>query len=349
MTRIITIKDTHFRFGFDSPSSRSNSFEEDVDAKINFISDFCIANKIDYIVITGDVFDITSSKKWTLHHINENKKRLQKLKDATGNPILSNAGNHDYIDGFETISKEEWDKGETHLDNTPFGIYIQFGLIQYIGTIFDFEKDKNNNSIPTFENDDIRIFGVDYTKSENLLNILSNIKTDNKKYNISVIHENVADKIKGIENNFVNLEYSSFQKYKDINCWLMGHYHKGYPHKTIDETLFINDWNLTRLMRSYYTLNNSHKPSFSFLEIDNGKLIKSENIEVVYKKYNDAFVEEIKTLNEMIKEDNFAFLKTMKSIHEEVKMDNDNEIIQSIAKKTGTDKEIYEKALSYFD
>ncbi len=116
----LLIKDPHFMFGFRN-NIRKHGWEHDIDSKINQIISYAETNSIKYIFFTGDVFEKSKKKDWSLNQLQQNKKRLKRFKKA-GIEIYSNAGNHDFFDGRESI------------EGTAFGEMVDLGLINYIGS-----------------------------------------------------------------------------------------------------------------------------------------------------------------------------------------------------------------------
>jgi len=268
---IIFIKDPHLLYGFNQPNNRKETFFDEINNKWNYITNYYINNNIDYIIITGDLLDKMKSLQWTFKSFLKIRKFLENIKEKIGKPIYSIRGNHDELDGINSNK------------NSVFGNLIDLGLIKYFG------EENNDNCINIFLNDKtIGIYGFDWEL---------------------VLHTAVVDIENGKEHfDCVGYDYLIKTNPK-IDMWVLGHYHKGYPSLMYNNKYFINSWNLTRLSRDYYVLNDEHTPEFVHVSFNiiNDKIVPSiKNIKVPFLPFKEAFKEDTKEISDIMV-DEFKF------------------------------------------
>ena len=106
-----------------------------------------------------------------------------------------------------------------------------------------------------------------------------------------VVHEHLVPDTKDM---FLS-SYLLYDFFTELNFDIVvgGHLHKGYPTKVIDDITFINPWSFTRLVRDHYSVDDKHKPCFSYVEIDNQQILETKTIAVKYRTYESAFTETI--------------------------------------------------------
>lgn len=289
----IFIKDPHLLLGFPTPSNRQETFFEEIQKKWDFIADYCKKRNITYVIITGDLFDKMQMSQWSWKAVLQNIEFIKDFNKKSGANLYSIRGNHDEFNGKNTN------------DKTVFGILVELGLIHYFGN----ENEQNFISLP-LEDKTIKIHGFDWDPSN--ANLFKNIKEYefNGDYNVSVLHTAVVDVQSGKE-NFECVGYDTLVKTNSkVNMWVLGHYHKGYPVSYYKDKYFINPWNLTRLSRVDYVLNNEHTPEFvhtSFsLNKDRSIQVKCETIKIPVLSFEESFKADTKGLDDLLL-DNFKF------------------------------------------
>ena len=309
---LIIIKDPHLSLGFRN-KFRKPGWEKDVYSKHLFIANYCIENNISKVVSTGDVFDKQS--QWSLRQYQANKKILELYKD-NNIEFISIAGNHDYLEGRENIK------------DSAFEEYTLEGYIRYIS---------NYNHIDT---DFIRIHGIDYhhvdptkeSKEDYLQKIKDHLSVDKDKINLLVIHQNITPN-KNQVTDFTYDELSEVLNEINIEVIACGHYHVGFKTEYHKNILFINPWNLWRVVRDYDVRENIHTPEFVVLSVDKDKTISYENIIIPHRSYNEAF--DLKSINfyKEIKKESFDFFNKIQNL-EELSFDSDDSdsnVIKKIA------------------
>lgn len=322
--KFVLIKDPHFMFGFKN-RIRKSGWEADIDSKIDQIISFCLTNEITYVLFTGDVSEKSRKRDWSLNQLIQNKKRLRRFKNA-GLSIISNMGNHDYFDGHEAIT------------DTAFGDYVESGLITYVGSgtlplYFDIDK-----------NVQLELSGIDHhNEEEEILDKLQIIKNTfrpgYKLIKMTTMHSNITSK----PEQLTDFTYDQLSQYNIdvINC---GHYHlqsaDGAVSK-VQNTYFLNPWNLTRVARDYHVKLDDHIPEFVSGEIgyqDGQATFNFRTIQLNVKPFSEAFnVEAINILQELGKT-KFDFFKTI-DLKEDAGDADDGSIISELAKEHKISKE----------
>jgi len=87
--QFILVKDPHFMFSFKN-NIRKHGWEKQIDDKIHQIIKYAKEKNINNIFFTGDVFEKSNKKDWSLNQLQQNKKRFVQFKKA-GLSIFSNA------------------------------------------------------------------------------------------------------------------------------------------------------------------------------------------------------------------------------------------------------------------
>ena len=266
LERFIITKDEHLQLGFRN-RYRKPGWEDDVYNKHRFIIDYMIKNNIKYKLTTGDILDKQTG--WSFKQYLANKKILEMYKNANIQ-IFSIAGNHDMIEGRNTIK------------DSVFEEFCNQGLINY-------NKFWNFENIIFIAKDFVNI-GIDIKKEEfleNIKNEVSYLKSLDKKIGL-VLHQNITPEPERVTE-------ITYQELADLglDVVIAGHYHKGFPPQIVNNTLFINPWNLWRVVRNYEVKEELHTPEFVDLKIiekdSNTLSFEFETIEVPYKKYSEAF------------------------------------------------------------
>lgn len=264
--KFITLKDTHFRFGFKQPQGRTPDFEEQIQAKIDFVIETAKQHNINCLVLSGDTLDNKQPSKYSFYHIRDNIAVFQKLKEQFST-IYDICGNHSL-----PFSSVEYKKDS-----------IQQYLINH-GFITDLTLD-------LYPIADYHIYGIDYTPDHQKLlqQMIETDKSNPDKKLIAVIHEHLVPTDKD------RIPFGSCLTYKEVTANLKnhkfiiaGHLHKGYQTQTINNCTIINQWNFTRLARDYYAVSNQHKPQLTIVDL---KTNTTETIDIPHIPFSEAFIE----------------------------------------------------------
>ena len=311
MFNSIVIKDPHFKFGF--RVSHRYSFEQDIEDKLQQIIDYKNEHLIDSLIIPGDIFDESYENKWTFSHYARNIQVLEPFFKEFKN-VYTIPGNHDYFNGFESEIK----RGENNIieKTTMYGEFVRQGIFTDV-------------AFPSaIHVDDVVITGVKY--SSDLNKVSSQLEKINKLYQgkvvIVMLHQNVTPKpVK----NITEFSYSGLaSKYPNINVFCLGHYHIGYETQKLNNTTFINPWNLTRVTRDYEVKIDKHIPSFTHLAIDEKLNINYKDVALQVKSFDEAFKPEYKSILELLSKQTNVDLNIDESIINNKLSDSD--IIQQI-------------------
>lgn len=333
--KFIAIKDPHLAFGFQNRIRKN--YELHVTNKFNFIREYCLKNTISNIIFTGDVFDSSKEDKWSFKKYRKNKRFLEKFKE-TELELYSNVGNHDMFHGYEDA------------DSTIFGEMVHDRILNNITT---------NPILIQEDGIELVIAGVDY--SHDLEIVKQNImKVNNGKgdYKVCVIHSNVTP---NIVDRITDFTYKSLaEDYPNIDIFILGHYHVGYVTEELvrdngKSVTFINNWNLTRVVRDYEVELDEHTPEFESVEIHFD--IVSKTFRLITKTVSIPFVEYGETFHakdiEIIKKSRQEILKFFETIDfEEIKNDSkkdDGALINQIKEKHAFSDESVTIALEYLN
>jgi DNA repair exonuclease SbcCD nuclease subunit len=267
-------------------------------------------NNITKIIFTGDIFDNSGEDNWSFKKYRLNKRFLENFK-GDDIQIYSNMGNHDMFHGLE----------ET--DGTIFGEMVNENIINYI---------TENNIIQNTPIGNIIIKGIDYNNdNQYVLNQIDKFSKENtgseKVLKIAILHSNIMSE----ENQFTDFSYNQLSKY-NIDIIICGHYHLGFPTKKLNNTIFVNNWNLTRVVRDYHNKLDKHTPEFEDISIsieNNDFNIDTKTVQIPCGKYKDTFVPKAIDLLTRSTSDISAFFGSI-DISDLKKDVSENEIIDRI-------------------
>jgi len=290
---LITVKDPHFAYGFKNMIRKN--YERDMDNKLEFINNYCKDNNIDTMLATGDICD-KNTKKFSTKQYGTLKRKIRNNLNQIN--LISNVGNHDMENGLEI-------QEETEEYTTVFDELCDDNLLQ-------------NITRKPFINNLVYIQGVDFNSDREI--VLENIKQFNEKdvnglCKIIVLHSNVTP---GDEKKTQFTYTQLMQDFEDIDIFVNGHYHIGYPTKVMPRmrgkiAYFINNWNLHRVMRDYDVSLNEHNVNMSHVKIgvpiNNGGVIQHQisikDVDIPHLSYEEAF--EIKNIDLLVKTEDEIF------------------------------------------
>lgn len=259
--KILAIKDPHLRFKFQKPAGRKDTFEDEIESKVSQIIKIIKENKVSSVVFTGDVFDIKSPSKYGIEQVSANISVLKRISSKC--PIYSIAGNHDL-----PFSSYEYK------DKSLYQFSVDQGLINDITEPVKLEK--------------YTLYGVDYRQDKSF--IFDKIKTMDSSYKnlILVIHEHLVPDEKD------RIPFGDCFTYEEITRGLKnhkiiiaGHLHKGYKTETKNGIIIVNNWNLTRLSRDYYSVNGLHTPEVELIDLDS---LTTETIKLECRDFEESFI-----------------------------------------------------------
>lgn len=342
----VTIKDPHMNFGF-ANRIRYNH-QVDLSSKLDFVRNWCTYRNIKNLIATGDVTDTNEEKKWSFNQYVVNKIELLKFKEA-GITIWSPAGNHDMFNGMAQTS------------NTVFGEFVREDVIKHLtGTPLYKAFNIIEDGITKTKN--IVIFGIDYNKHKEVIE--ANLKAIND-YNVNgeclkmvVFHSHVTPAEIAVT-EFTNKNL--IETYKDIDIFICGHYHGGFPTVTDfkdgglkkNYSMVINNWSFQRVVRDYYNEMDIHIPEFEYVKIgwsivSNDFIVGRETIKIPCKSYSETFKPKAVELLKLTKKEQFEFFEKIN--FDELPVGSDDiETLKNISEKDGFQPNVVIKAVEYLN
>jgi len=324
MYKFIVIKDPHFRFGFDKPQGRTDEFENQIDAKIEFLCKYAEDNGVDALVIPGDLTDKKNPSMYSWGQGQKNIDRFRNLSKSFDNVMFS-YGNHDLL-----FSAEE-NKNQAVLNQAVLEI-------KNLNEVSEIPYTPNG----VFDSSDCPIFvGVNYQKSIELLSEklkemntrLKKIKKDNPgRKVVCLVHEHVIpfkEKLK-----YVNwMTYHDLLEFDNVDIWCFGHLHKGFEtefvnNKNGDSVSFVNPWSFTRLARDHYVVDSEHKPEMVVVTINDGTLVSHEKITIPHEHFSRAFITSELNISRSFNEQLDAFATKLKSKVRTISLEDINDEIK---------------------
>ncbi len=324
--KFICIKDPHLSFGFQNKIRKN--YSEQIEKKLDFISNHAVENNIKNIIFTGDVFDQSQERQWTFRQFLQNKKMLEKYFIEKGLILYSPAGNHDYFNGKETI------------DNTVFGEMVADNIINYIGDKYVEFSDLGIQR-------PVRLWGIDHSNDKNkVMQRIYEINESKTTLNIVVIHMNVT-KEAGLFTDFTK-EFLA-NTFENIHIWILGHYHIGSKPDVINKKIFIDPWNLVRVARDYPTKMNKFDVNMNVLTISTETGITVDEVQIPHLEFKEAFVDEYVNLLLYDKKSQFEFFNNLDLDEVINDSDSNDNILEMIAQKNNFSSESVKIAQSYLN
>ena len=317
MNKIIFIKDPHLAFGFQNRIRKN--YEQDIRAKLDFVSNYAVSNNIKNIIFTGDVFDHQQERGWSFKQFKKNKEVLEEYFISRGLQLWSIAGNHDFFHGQERI------------EGTVFGEMVQDKIIHYLPR-------------EPLTVGKLTIYGVNWSSSRD--KVIVKLEEINKKEGAKacVIHMNVTEK----QTPFTDFTHEFLTKvFPNIHIWILGHYHVGHEPSVINGKLFIDPWNMIRVARDYDTKLDKFNVNMVVLDFTNK--IKPLIVEIPHKKFRETFIEDFVNMLQVNKKDVFNFFNSIdiEKVIEET--DDDNTLLDKLAKEANISNDGKQLAIDYLN
>ncbi len=333
-----TAKDPHYSLGFQNRIRKN--YENQIITKNNFIGDYCQGAGIKQFFFTGDVFDSSMEDKWSFKKYRKNKRLVSSLGKDRGIELLSNVGNHDMFHGLE------------HSDGTVFGEMVYDGLLRNV-TTHPFVMQEDNNII--------KIQGVDYSHEKNTVLDYCRVFDeeeipDMNYFKVIILHSNIVPDIDSDPNKaLLDFSYTQLaESFTDIDMFICGHYHIGFPTTTYtredgSKCVFINNWNMTRVVRDYETELDNHTPEFEHVCITGANdqdgnfqfTVDTRTIKIPFDSYKDTFEEKVINLLKQSKRDIFKFFDdiNIEALKDDNKIEDDDIILKIQKERIDNDKE----------
>lgn len=283
--KLILVGDTHFDNR--TPISRADDYAEVTIQKLDTLLKEAIQNKVETIVLSGDVFDKYQVSFQYLTAL------MRKLKDFQDNGIAmySTIGNHDLPYN-----------NKRYFEQTPLSLLFESGLIKHL-----VEEDLG----------EVKLYGIDFTEMERIEEIIKDmtILTPDKKTILSMHYAT---------DNTIPNESIPREKLLNFNLVLSGHDHNFYPtdlengDRIIRPGSFIRrtkeEYNLTRPI--VYYIYDSETDKIEYKELPgvrpSGEVFKNEAINSAISSFdagtfsqvfNEAyFKKEVYKFEDMIKD-----------------------------------------------
>lgn len=215
-TRFLFVGDPHL----DSitPVSRADNYRDITISKLEQILSICEKEEVNTVIFAGDMF---TNLDQSLIYINRVIDTLSEFRKK-GINLLTIVGNHDLPRNNMELLK-----------NSPLYTLLSGNLINRIG---------EDTKVPFGLNTDTNIYGLDYTK----LNELENIKLDNQKLNILVAHYGT--------DNTVPADNIPLKLLEDFDIVFLGHDHHPFSPLELKTCTIFRPGSLTRMTREKYNI-----------------------------------------------------------------------------------------------
>ncbi len=283
MGMVAFLKDIHLMFGFRN-LIRKPGWEIDITLKLETVKNLMLERGCRTLLLSGDILDRSKSKEWSFKLYLKVQALLYEIFVDNGINIYSVQGNHDMFDGAETM------------EDCVFGKLCQDGIINHI---------TSNPLVLELQSKMVYIAGVDYTEvKENTeegmkdLDLLAKAKINKDNIFCIMTHTNITPN----EHQVSDFTYKYLAgAYPNTDIHFCGHYHLGFEPDKVNNTTFINPWNMTRVIRDYNTKMELHIPEVTFVDFNkySNDALLDEFIEVhelPCKPFSEAFREEVISL-----------------------------------------------------
>lgn len=254
MIRLLCLADLHLVDQRPECRLESEDWHKAMEAKFDFLSILCIKEKVDYVLIAGDLFD-----KWNIsfEFYNEIVAHFKNLKNSTiCGEIIAIPGNHDLPE-----------KDYKQLNRTPYWGMMDSNVITNCTNTY---KDCGINVIPYY-----------YGKEDEL-----DVKLSDDSYNIVMAHKGLWHKEKCFKEakDDGNVELFIKKLPKNIDLLVAGDYHvpftTRFKRKSGRSLTVVNCGSLMRIKADQL----DYKPKVHIATIDfggNNTFIKSFDVPIV--------------------------------------------------------------------
>ncbi|NCB03577.1 MAG: hypothetical protein EOM67_15705, partial [Spirochaetia bacterium] len=263
----LVLKDPHLRIGLGNPIGRKETFQQEIKSKLAFILGYACTNGITNIIFTGDVLDIKAPSKYDYPAIRALKDELEIFR-ANGIKLWTILGNHD----LPMASRDMYSISVIH-------DFVRDGYLRLLGS-------------KPLKLDDAYVYGINYVADQSIfekeLAEIDAIELNDGIKKLVVLHEHIIPD-DAYEGHVHFYKYSQMcSGYKNINGFICGHLHRGFPTQMYKKRLFVNPWSLTRLARNYYVLNDEHVPTMVHVKSD----LSFEDIPIPCVSFEEGFNEQ---------------------------------------------------------
>ena len=309
------------------PRSRTESFHKDIRYKFRGLKDTIKKEKIDLMLMSGDLFHLKNQSLYTPGNLNY----YQKLLDGLEVDIKTIPGNHD-------LSKSSYE----NIENSAYKAVTEMSRnLQDLSL-----KGISRKIMCGGKEVDINIFGLPYFPLEKLVGGLKEfhdkVISCHNGINIIMLH------MDALPNNDVPLfwqtiSYRELLKYiPKVNIVCLGHIHQSFDVFSDTGQMISKPWAFSRVVNDEYVrsevLEKVHKPSIAIIEfIDrDGKLIVEIKYESIpYVGFDIAFKKDdlLKELDKSKKVKSFveALKKQYGSVSDAFKIENPEKLLQDLS------------------
>jgi DNA repair exonuclease SbcCD nuclease subunit len=265
--KLLFIKDPHYRFGFQKPLGRQDSFQAEIDAKVDFVQEYAVQNKVDAVCYTGDLTDKKNPSDYLATQLISNEKSMSKITV----PQYTIFGNHDLPASSIQLK-----------DRSVLNYFMGHNVIKPL----------------PFKSGKVIVHGIDFIENpdehKKALDALHESMSEDD-INIVVMHQHYVPPFsKNAELKFIHFNtYSDLYEYEKVSVFVMGHLHMGFETTYRElpngkKQIFVNPWSMTRLSRNYYAVNELHTPEMVEVTID-GDEINWKHVIIPHTPYSEAF------------------------------------------------------------
>lgn len=325
--KIIHLTDLHFNPLHRIPQSRTAGFHRHIKGKWDHISSIIKEEKINFGVISGDIFHLKNPKIYCPEDISY----YAKLFEETEIDWVAVPGNHDLPDSsFDQLEKSPYNllvKATKNLYTLvrPIVMNKENNIKSVFMDCYSYKYQKDNlyfNSIP------INIYGYPYYP---LSSIICNLEKINERmgcdegFKILLLHMDVIVD----PNIFLFWSVAGYDtildKLPNVDLICLGHIHQSFPvYRRINPItkrlqLISKPWSFTRVAKDYFNkidvFEKQHRPSYGLITINQSK--NNFNVQVEYREI--SFTPFEKAFKKDILKKQLESNLTIKSFMEEVK------------------------------
>jgi len=312
--RLLFFTDSHIRGT--SPKNRKDDFVHTLEKKLEEIVDIIEANRVDYVLHGGDLFDRPDV---SIAIVSRFSRVFKKIKV----PMYVVSGNHDvYGHNPQTIGR------------TMIGLLSELDIFNLI------ERDERI----ILEKEGLRVqvtgqpYIYDIDEPVNRKYYMVEDVEEDINYAIHIVHGMLLDRpfIKGVP-------YTLVEDIRDTKAdiTLAGHYHSGFDRIKIDGKYFINPGSIVRISNSLREMDRRPK----VIIIDLGEDIKITDVYLKTALDGDQVLDREEIERNIFKRERiYEFKQTVDSAMNFEKMDI-NDVLIEVSKSEGLSEEVKEEAL----
>lgn len=353
--RILHFTDCHLNPLSVKPSSRTDAYHDQIDAKWAALSAAVIQNQVDHVAFSGDLFHLKAQSQYQPRDTNRTISKIE----ALGRPVSLIPGNHDLpkssIDNYNETAFKAVISGARNATDVSMD---DKGQVRFLNQPVTVDGQPTN----------IVINGMPYVPMSKFKEMAAyfhqatGMATMQDKFIITMLHVDALPAPNALPlpfETFIWKELTEMFPYSDM--LLLGHIHQAFPMQVIPTSTGKNQiiskpWAMARNVNDIYVrtevLEAQHKPGYTMIDIDlETKQVQAQYVDLPFAPFAEAFnaatlAAEIKGSKQIS-----AIIDSLQNFMKTSNLDTEDNsptaILMRLAKESNAPQQVIETTLEY--